>query len=390
MYQINQITVLGSGIMGHGIAQISAMAGYNVVLRDIEQAFLDKAMDKIKWSINKLVEKQKINQSEAEKIINRIHPVVNLEQSLKGSNLVIEAVPEDLNLKKRVYGEIEKFATDDMIFASNTSTLPISEISAFTTRPGKFIGLHFFNPPQLMPLVEIIPGSKTEQQVTDLAINLVNQVKKTPILCKKDVPGFIVNRIFIPLVHEAAYSLDRSGASSMVEIDSASKYKMGLPMGIFELADYTGMDVIHKATFEMYSRDKKVIFPHPKIQQLYDNKELGQKTGKGFYQYQGDNYERVQLTEEAAEKFDPIPLVSVAVNNASWLISNGVCNREDLEKALKLGMGLKRELFTTAETVGIDNIINTLETLRSNYGTFYEPDKYLLSLQQKNDISKDK
>ena len=381
MYKINQITVLGSGIMGHGIAQISAMAGYNVILRDIEQAFLDKAMDKIKWSINKLVEKQKINQAEAEKIINRIHPIVDLEQSLKNSNLIIEAVPEDLNLKKRVYEEIEKFATDDMIFASNTSTLPISEISAFTSRPEKFIGLHFFNPPQLMPLVEIIPGSKTEQQVTDLAINLVKEVKKTPILCKKDVPGFIVNRIFIPLVHEAAYCLDRSGAS-MVEVDSASKYKMALPMGIFELADYTGMDVIHKATSEMYSRDKKVIFPHPKIQQLYENKELGQKTGKGFYQYQGDNYERVQLTEEAAEKFDPIPLVSVAVNNASWLISNGVCNREELEQALKLGMGLKRELFTTAETIGIENIINTLKTLQTNYGNFYEPDKYLLSLQK--------
>jgi enoyl-CoA hydratase/3-hydroxyacyl-CoA dehydrogenase len=381
MYKINQITVLGSGIMGHGIAQISAMAGYNVNLRDIEQAFLDKAMDKIKWSINKLVEKQKISQSEAEKIINRIHPVVDLEQSLKNSNLIIEAVPEDLNLKKRVYEEIEKVATDDMIFASNTSTLPISEISAFTSRPDKFIGLHFFNPPQLMPLVEIIPGSKTEQQVTDLAINLVKEVKKTPIVCKKDVPGFIVNRIFIPLVHEAAYCLDRSG-TSMVEVDSASKYKMALPMGIFELADYTGMDVIHKATSEMYSRDKKVIFPHPKIQQLYENKELGQKTGKGFYQYQGDNYERVQLTEEAAEKFDPIPLVSVAVNNASWLITNGVCNREELEQALKLGMGLKRELFTTAETVGIKNIIDTLKDLQTKYGSFYEPDPYLLSLQK--------
>jgi enoyl-CoA hydratase/3-hydroxyacyl-CoA dehydrogenase len=381
MYKINQITVLGSGIMGHGIAQISAMAGYNVNLRDIEQAFLDKAMDKIKWSINKLVEKQKISQSEAEKIINRIHPVVDLEQSLKNSNLIIEAVPEDLNLKKRVYEEIEKVATDDMIFASNTSTLPISEISAFTSRPDKFIGLHFFNPPQLMPLVEIIPGSKTEQQVTDLAINLVKEVKKTPIVCKKDVPGFIVNRIFIPLVHEAAYCLDRS-AASMVEVDSASKYKMALPMGIFELADYTGMDVIHKATSEMYSRDKKVIFPHPKIQQLYENKELGQKTGKGFYQYQGDNYERVQLTEEAAEKFDPIPLVSVSVNNVSWLISNGVCNREELEQALKLGMGLKRELFTTAETVGIKNIIDTLKDLQTKYGSFYEPDSYLLSLQK--------
>jgi enoyl-CoA hydratase/3-hydroxyacyl-CoA dehydrogenase len=380
-YKINQITVLGSGIMGHGIAQISAMAGYNVNLRDIEQSFLDKAMDKIKWSVNKLVEKQKITPSEAENIINRIHPVVDLEQSLKSSNLVIEAVPEDLNLKKKVYEEIEKFATDDMIFASNTSTLPISEISAFTTRPDKFIGLHFFNPPQLMPLVEIIPGLKTEQQVTDLAINLVNEVKKTPIVCKKDVPGFIVNRIFIPLVHEAAYCLDRSN-TSMVEVDSASKYKMALPMGIFELADYTGMDVIHKATSEMYLRDKKVIFPHPKIQQLYEKKELGQKTGKGFYQYQGDNYERVQLTEEAAAKFDPIPLVSVAANNASWLISNEVCNREELEQALKLGMGLKKELFASAETVGIDNIINTLKALQKNYGNFYEPDKYLLSLQR--------
>ena len=382
MYKINQITVLGSGIMGHGIAQISAMAGYNVNLRDIEQSFLDKAMDKIKWSINKLVEKQKITTSEAENIINRIHPIVDLEHSLKSSNLVIEAVPEDLNLKKKVYEEIEKFATDDMIFASNTSTLPISEISSFTSRPDKFIGLHFFNPPQLMPLVEIIPGLKTEQQVTELAINLVNEVKKTPILCKKDVPGFIVNRIFIPLVHEAAYCLDRANVS-MVEVDSASKYKMALPMGIFELADYTGMDVIHKATFEMYSRDKKVILPHPKIQQLYEKKELGPKTGKGFYQYQGDNYERVQLTEESAEKFDPIPLIAVAVNNASWLISNEVCNREELEKALKLGMGLKKELFTTAETIGIENIINTLKALQTNYGeTFYEPDKYLLSLQR--------
>jgi enoyl-CoA hydratase / 3-hydroxyacyl-CoA dehydrogenase len=379
MYKINQITVLGSGIMGHGIAQISAMAGYNVNLRDIEQSFLDKAMDKIKWSINKLVEKQKITPTDAENIINRIHPVIDLEQSLKGSNLVVEAVPEDLNLKKKVYEEIEKFATDEMIFASNTSTLPISEISSFTSRPDKFIGLHFFNPPQLMPLVEIIPGLKTEQQVTDLAIHLVNEVKKTPILCKRDVPGFIVNRIFIPLVHEAAYCLDRSQAS-MVEVDSASKYKMALPMGIFELADYTGMDVIHKATSEMYLRDKKVIFPHPKIQQLYENKELGQKTGKGFYQYQGDNYERVQLTEEEAEKFDPIPLVSVAVNNASWLLSNEVCSRDELEKALQLGMGLKKEIFTTAETVGIENIINTLKTLQTNYGTFYEPDKYLLSL----------
>src|SRR6187431_808224 len=282
--------------MGHGIAQISAMNGYQVVLRDIEQKFLDSAMDKIKWSLDKLVEKNKIKKEESDKIYGRIKPIVDLKDALIDTDLLIEAVPEDLNLKKKVYSEVDQFAEEKTVYASNTSTLPISEISQLTSRPDRFIGLHFFNPPQLMKLVEVIPGARTEKSIVDLGINLVKSFGKDPILCKKDVPGFIVNRIFIPLVHEAAYCLDRSGAS-MVEVDSASKYKMALPMGIFELADYTGIDVIHKATSEMYSRDKKVIFPHPKIQQLYENKELGQKTGKGFYQYQGDNYERVQLTE---------------------------------------------------------------------------------------------
>lgn len=381
MYDINQITVLGSGIMGHGIAQVSAMAGYEVVIRDIQQSFLDKAMDKIKWSVSKLAEKKKIDQSEAERILNRIHPIVDIQQALKDSELIIEAVPEDLKLKKKVYEELDRYTNEDVIFASNTSTLPISEISSFTTRPSKIIGLHFFNPPQLMQLVEVIPGEKTKQEITDLAINFVNKVGKTPILCKKDVAGFIVNRIFIPLVHEACYSLERSNAS-LVELDSASKYKMNLPMGIFELADYTGLDVIHKATTEMYSRDKKVIYPNPRIQELYDKNEFGQKTGKGFYQYQGDNYERVQLSEELANKFNPIGLVSVAVNNASWLLSNHVCDEEDLEKALKLGMGLKRELFETAEIFGIENIINTLKNLNAKFGQFYEPDKYLLTLKK--------
>lgn len=381
MSTINQITVIGSGVMGHGIAQISAMAGYEVVIRDIQQSFLDKAMEKINWSVNKLAEKKKINQTEAEKIISRIHPIVDIQQSLKNSELIIEAVPEDLRLKHKVYQELDKYADKDVIFGSNTSTLPISEISSFTSRPNRFIGLHFFNPPQLMKLVEVIPGDKTDKQITDLVINFVSKIGKIPILCKKDVPGFIVNRIFIPLVHEAMYSLDRS-KSSLVEVDSASKYKMALPMGIFELADYTGLDVIHKATNEMYSRDKKVVFPHPKIQELFENKELGQKTGKGFYRYQGDNYERIQLTEELAEKFDPISLVSVAVNNASWLLSNEVCDKNELEQALMLGMGLKRELFETAEIFGINNIIDTLQYLSSKFGTFYEPDKYLLSMKK--------
>ncbi len=172
----------------------------------------------------------------------------------------------------------------------------------------------------------------------------------------KDVAGFIVNRIFIPLVHEAAYCLERDGAS-MTQIDSAVKYKMGFPMGIFELADYTGLDVIFKATSEMYTRDNRIVNPHPKIKELVDAQNLGQKTGKGFYEYSGSTYERVNLTPEEAAKYNPISLVAISANNAAWLISNNVCTKEDVDKALRLGMGLKTDLFSTVETFGIGNVV---------------------------------
>src|SRR5918911_1548166 len=159
---INKITILGSGVMGHGIAQVSAMAGYNVTLRDIEQSFLDKAMEKIKWSLNKLVEKQRLSQTEADKIFARIVPIVDLKQALN------DAVPEDMNLKKKVYADIDNVAETKTLYASNTSTLPITEIASLTSRPDRFIGLHFFNPPQLMPLVEVIPGGKTNQSMIDM------------------------------------------------------------------------------------------------------------------------------------------------------------------------------------------------------------------------------
>jgi len=377
---INKITVLGSGVMGHGIAQVSAMAGYNVVLRDIEQSFLDKAMEKIKWSLSKLVEKQKLSQADADKIFARIMPVVDLKQALKGADLLIEAVPEDMNMKKKVYTEVDSFAEPKTLYASNTSTLPITEIAALTSRPDRFIGLHFFNPPQLMPLVEVIPGGRTGDAMVEMAMGFVQKVGKQPVLCKKDVAGFIVNRIFIPLVHEAAYCLERDNVP-MTTIDSAVKFKMSFPMGIFELADYTGLDVIHKATVEMHSRDSKVIRPHPKVKQLFDENSLGQKTGKGFYEYKGDKYERINLTEHEAARYNPTALLAVAANNAAWLISRGVCSKQDLEKALKLGMGLKKELFATVQDFATKNIVETLKGLAAKYGSFYEPDQYLVSYQ---------
>ena len=377
---VKNITVLGSGVMGHGIAQVSATAGYNVVLRDIKQEFLDKAMEKIKWSLDKLVSKEKISKEEGDSIFSRITPIVDLNEAVKNAELVIEVVPEIMDLKKLVYAELDKVAGPEVIFASNTSTLPITEIANTTSRPEKFIGIHFFNPPQLMKLVEVIPGEKTSQEITDLTQEYVKSVNKQAVLCRKDVPGFIINRLFIPMVHEACFAQDRTNAT-LEEIDSAVKFKLGFPMGIFELADFTGMDVIHKATVEMHLRDKKVINPHPTVEKMFDEKKLGQKSGEGYYKYSDDKYERVMLSEELAQKFNPIQLVANIVNNAAWLITNGASDIGEIEKAAQLGLGLKKPLFETAKEIGIKNIVDELNKLAEKYGEFYKPDPLLISMQ---------
>ena len=226
-----------------------------------------------------------------------------------------------MELKKKVYAELDKAAGEEVIFASNTSTLPITEIANTISRPKKFIGIHFFNPPQLMKLVEVIPGQETSDEITNLTINFVKSVNKVPVTCRKDVPGFIVNRLFIPLVHEACYVMERQKIQQ-TEIDSAVKFNLGFPMGIFELADFTGLDVIHKATLEMHTRDKKVILPHGTIEQLFNEKKLGQKSGEGFYKYSDDKYERIPLSEELAKKCDPIQIIANIINNAAWLVTN--------------------------------------------------------------------
>ena len=377
--EIKNITVLGSGIMGHGIAQVSAMAGYNVVLRDIEQKFLDKAIEKIKWSLDKLVSKEKISENERDDIFSRIKPIVDLKDAVHDCDLVIEAVPEIMDLKKKVYAELDKAAGEQVIFASNTSTLPITEIANTISRPKKFIGIHFFNPPQLMKLVEVIPGQETSDEITNLTINFVKSVNKVPVTCRKDVPGFIVNRLFIPLVHEACYVMERQKIQK-TEIDSAVKFNLGFPMGIFELADFTGLDVIHKATLEMHVRDKKVILPHVTIERLFNEKKIGQKSGEGFYKYSDDKYERVPLSEELAEKCDPVQIIANILNNAAWLVTNNASDIDEIEKAANLGLGLKKPLFETANEIGMKKIVEELKKLSDKHGAFYEPDPLLLSM----------
>ena len=377
--KIDNITVLGSGIMGHGIAQVSAMAGYNVVLRDIEQRFLDNAIDKIKWSLDKLVSKEKISDDERNKIISRIEPIVDLNDAVQNADLVIEAVPEIMDLKKKVYAELDKAADDKVIFASNTSTLPITEIADTISKPDKFIGIHFFNPPQLMKLVEVIPGQKTSDDIVNITIDFVKSVKKVPVICRKDVPGFIINRLFIPLVHEAYYVMERQKIQQ-IDIDSAVKFKLGFPMGIFELADFTGIDVIHKATIEMHLRDKKVILPHNRIELLFNQNKFGKKNGEGFYKYSDEKYERIELSEELAKNCDQTQIIANILNNAAWLVTNNASDINEIEKAAKLGLGLKKPLFETGNEIGMKKIVEELKKLSEQHGMFYEPDPLLLSM----------
>lgn len=375
---IRKITVLGAGTMGHGIAQIAAMNGYKVSLRDVDKSILDKAMEKIQWSLNKLIEKGKISKEDREDILARITLHTDIAESLRDTDLVIEAVPEDIKIKKSVLEEVDRYANNNCIYASNTSTLPISELADLTSRPNRFIGMHFFNPPQLMQLVEIIPGSKTDKEIIDIAIQFVKRLGKEPVLCKKDVAGFIVNRIFIPLVHEAAWELEREKVG-IRSIDASIKYRLGFPMGIFELADYTGIDVIYKATQEMYKRDKRVVNPSKLIEDLYNKGRLGIKNGLGFYEYK-EGYSRIELKEDEAT-YDPIKILAVGINNACWLITNEVSNKEEIEKALKLGMGLKYGLFGLVESkYGYKTLVKVLEELSKKYGEFYKPDKTLLNL----------
>ncbi|MXY37976.1 MAG: 3-hydroxyacyl-CoA dehydrogenase family protein [Cenarchaeum sp. SB0662_bin_33] len=370
--------------MGHGIAQISAMAGYNVKLRDIKEEFLDNAMEKIRWSLSKMVKKNKITPQEESSILSRITPVVDMNDALNNSDLVIEVVPENMDIKRKVYAELDSIAAPDTIFASNTSTLPITEIAKTTNRKDMVIGVHFFNPPQLMKLVEVIPGADTSSHITEVMENFVKALGKTPVICRRDVPGFIINRLFIPMVHEALYMMERQNISKEV-VDSSVRFHMGFPMGIFELADFTGLDVIHKASNEMFSRDKKVLRQHPTIQQLFEENKLGQKSGEGFYMYSDTKYERIELSVELADKCNPIDIIANITNNAAWLITNNVSNTVEIDKATALGLGLKISLFETAKNTGIQKIIDSLNNLTRQYGQFYEPDPFLRTLAENSE-----
>ncbi|MEM0456868.1 MAG: 3-hydroxyacyl-CoA dehydrogenase [Nitrososphaerota archaeon] len=377
-----KIAVVGAGTMGHGIAEVAALNGYVVFLCDISEEILREAIKKIEWSLRKMVEKGKLGNEELTLTLNRIRTTTSLEEAAKDSKLIIEAVPENLELKKGIFSRLDGMTHPETILGTNTSSLPISEIASVTSRPDKVIGIHFFNPPVIMPLVEIVCGDKTSKQTVDSVLTFIKTLGKQVLICRKDVPGFVVNRILEALIQEAAWIVHR-GEASMLEVDSAVKYRAKLPMGLFELSDYVGIDVLYSAGKAIQDRDGGVIVS-PLFEEYYKNGWYGKKSGKGFYTYTGDLWEKPKIPPELADKVNLEEIFAPAVNAAAWLLRNNVVDKEELDKAVILGLNFPEGILQMADKWGIDTLVQVLKIKRSKYGEYYKPDQLLEEMVANN------
>ena len=284
--EVRKIAVLGAGLMGHGICQVAAQAGYQVRLRDIKQEFLDKGMSMIQRSLSKFQSKGVLTEQQVQETLSRIHPTLDLKEAVADVDLVIEAVPEIVEIKKETFREVDSYTPQHTIIASNTSSISITELGSATNRPEKVCGMHFFNPPQLMKLVEIIKGAKTSDETIQTVMEVAQKMGKETVLVKKDVPGFIVNRILTPALNEAV-ALYWEGVADRDDIDKAIKLGLNWPMGPLMLLDYIGADTVLSIT-EVLSKEINMKFQaNPGLKQMVRAKLLGRKTGKGFYDWTG-------------------------------------------------------------------------------------------------------
>ncbi|MEM3874946.1 MAG: 3-hydroxyacyl-CoA dehydrogenase [Candidatus Bathyarchaeia archaeon] len=369
--KLKKAAVIGSGAMGHGITQLLAMSGLEVAMVDISDELLQKGMEKIRWSLGKFVEKRRIRQEDADAALSRIRTTTSYEEAAKDIDIAIEAVPENIELKKQVFAKLDSIAPPHAILASNTSTLSITEMGNATKRPEKVAGMHFFNPPQMMALVEVIKGEKTSQETIDTLVELAKKLGKTPVVVKKDVRGFIVNRVLGAVFNEAFWAYHR-GEATKEGIDASVKYSGGFPMGWFELADFVGLDIAYEVGKILYEAYGERFKPCAEvIEPLVKEKKLGQKTGVGFYDWTKG---RPRIPFNLMEEYDVERSWAVAVNEAAWLIHEGAATPADIDTGMKLGTYWPSGPCEYADRTGIDAIVNKLKALYAKYNMeMYKP-----------------
>lgn len=361
------IGVVGAGAMGNGIAQVAAQSGHTVFVYDTRTEALEMAKGKLVSIMDRLVEKGKIDRETADANVARVHYIDDL-QAMRSAGLVIEAIIENLDAKKSVFENLEKVVSDDAILASNTSSLSIASISAAVQKPERVIGIHFFNPAPLMPLVEIVPSLMTDESVTKTSKDLIDSWKKVTVIAK-DTPGFIVNRVARPFYSESI-KMYEEGVADPATIDHALKTVGGFRMGPFELTDLIGHDVNYVVTetvWEAFFYDPRF---KPSISQkrLMEGKMLGRKTGRGWFDYREGSdkptpSEDVQLHTEITDR-----VVTMLINEAADALLMGIASAKDIDLAMTKGVNYPKGLLAWADEIGIETVLERLESLFEEYG----------------------
>jgi len=361
--KIEKVAVIGAGLMGHGIAQVFAARGLEVFLLDVNVDALRLAISRIRWSLGKLVEKGLITGAEVEGTLRRIHTTTDYIVGLAEADFVLEAVPEKLELKRSVFKSVEKVAPGHAILATNTSSFRVTEIGEATARPERVVGMHWFNPPQLQQLIEVVRGERTSDDAVESTLILARRVGKTPILCRRDVRGFIVNRVLWSVLNDALWAYSR-GEAGIREIDGEAKRGGGFPLGWFEVCDLIGLDTVldvFQSLREAYGDRYRP--PTHLLERLIEAGRLGRKTGAGFY----------PINEEVIKQPRPVGGFKaerswvVAVNEAARLVEEGVADPPTIDTAMTLGVSWPRGPCQFADEKGLDKVVERLEELAERY-----------------------
>ena len=367
-----KVGIIGSGTMGSGIAQVAATAGCMVSLYDTNQMALDKAKASLEKILNRLIEKGRIDNNEKNRIQNNIKYVDSLKE-LSDSNLTIEAIIENLEIKQKVFSELETYVAEDCIIASNTSSLSIASIASSLESPERCIGIHFFNPAPLMKLVEVIPAIQTSNEVIQKTVKIIKDWKKT-VAVAKDTPGFIVNRVARPFYGEALRIFEE-GIADFSTIDNAIKNQGGFRMGPFELIDFIGNDVNYTVTETVYN----AFYQDPRYkpsftqQRLSEAGYLGRKSGKGFYDYkvipteQGTSDEESHANNETFQKEIFERILVMLINEAADALFWNIASAEDIDTAMTKGVNYPKGLLAWADEKGIDWCVNAMDNLYNEY-----------------------